>query len=37
MGCGQRLMPTVQHCTECGSELPPTARFCSGCGTPTGS
>lgn len=37
MGCGQRLMPTVQHCTECGSELPATARFCSGCGTQVGS
>ena len=36
MGCGQRLMPTVQHCTECGSELPASAHFCSGCGTRVG-
>jgi predicted nucleic acid-binding Zn ribbon protein len=37
MGCGQRMAPTVQHCTECGTELPAAARFCSGCGTQTGT
>jgi predicted amidophosphoribosyltransferase len=36
MGCGQRLTPAVQHCTECGNELPASAHFCSGCGTRVG-
>jgi membrane protease subunit (stomatin/prohibitin family) len=36
MGCGQALVPAVQHCTECGTELPAGARFCAGCGTRLG-